>query len=147
MEPDPLVNISEGNSSPTNKKTSDKPSVHKKRPSFSSLQIGNTSTSTASSSSMNIVFCVLCALCFVSSVYQGWRGLVLDERIDILEQELEILKKDAGTYEPQEVLIERLRRQIEEGFHRRISRNTYKVSTDAHIRKTRDAPECVCPAG
>lgn len=73
---------------------------------------------------------------------------MLEGRMDTLEAELEILKKESRSYEPQEVLIERLRRQIEERFHRRVSRETRReYPTDAHIRTTRDAPECICPAG
>lgn len=85
----------------------------------------------------------------MSSVYQGWKGLVLEGRVDSLEAELEVLKQQEAvrSYEPQEVLIERLRRQIEERFHRRVSREARRDFSDSYDRTTRDAPECVCPPG
>lgn len=139
MEPDPLVILPGGNSKKTQK--------HMKRPSFAALQIGSLGSPSANSP-MNLMVCVMCALCVFSSVYSGYRELSLEKRVDRLETELSVLKKSS---EPGEVMVERMRRQIEEGFHRRVSREVAaqrEYLRDAeHVRTTRDAPECLCPAG
>lgn len=130
MEPDP----NKGGCSP--KQT-------KKRPSFSSLQIGVTNSPV--SSPMNLIVCVMCAMCITSSVYSGYKGLILEDRVEILETELNIMKKRDSM--PQGILIDRIRRQIEEGFHRRVNRDLSAVMKEENFRNTRDAPECLCPPG
>lgn len=119
------------------------PKQTKKRPSFSSLQIGVTNP--PHSSPMNLLVCVMCAMCITSSVYSGYKGLILEGKVDLLETELNVLKKRDAI--PQGVLIERIKRQIEEGYHRRVNRDLAAVMKDENFRSTRDAPECLCPPG
>lgn len=145
MEPDPLTNP-EGNSTPIKK------TKLLKRPSFSSLQIGGSVQSyPVNSSIMNFLVCVLCFVCVLSSVYSGYREMKLENRVDLLESELVTLKKSFfRELGPEDVLIERIRRQVEEGFHRRVSREVAAKADfhqEGHVREVRDAPECLCPPG
>lgn len=141
MEPDP-----EGNATP-NKKTK----LHKKRPSFSSLQIGSPGVVyPGNTQAMNVLVCVLCSVCVLSSVYSGYREMKLEGRVDWLENEMVSMKKSfVREVAPGDVLIERIRRQVEEGFHRRVSREVAAKADifGERVRDTRDAPECLCPAG
>lgn len=176
MEPDPLVNSPPlvGKSSPGVKKTNNKStttitntaaSVHqqqqqqqahfgKRRPSFSSLHIGAANSPAASSTFMNLVLCVLCATCLIACVYFGCRELTLEHRLEVLESEVSLLKR-VSLETNGDVLVERLRRQVEQHFQRRVSRELalaqqYTAATlqQAHRRNVRDvAPECVCPPG
>lgn len=146
MEPDPLVNP------PLGGKKSNKSSIqqHVKRPSFSTLHIDSVGP-VRGTSLMNLVFCVMCAMCFSSSVYFGYREMAMEGRLEALELQVGLLKKSAA--EPSDVLVERLRRQVESHVHRRVTREValqaafLTRANEPHTRNVRDAPECVCPPG
>ncbi|GLV41119.1 hypothetical protein CBL_04643, partial [Carabus blaptoides fortunei] len=148
MEPDPLVNspslvakLSPAVKKTNNKSTTTTASVHqqqqaapfgKRRPSFSSLHIGAANSPAGSSTE-----------------------LTLAHRLDALETEVSLLKR--GSLDTNgDVLVERLRRHVEQHFQRRVSRELalaqqYTAATlkqAAHRRNIRDVtPECVCPPG
>lgn len=152
MEPDPLVNLPVGKPSPVAKKTNKSnpnSNVQLKRPSYHNIDVGNSGGGSATF--MNLVFCVLCAMCFSSSVYFGYREMTMEGRLEALEMEMSLLKK--SSIEPGDVLVERIRRQVEEHFQRRVSRDValhtgfLREANEPHTRTAREAPECVCPPG
>uniref|UniRef100_A0A1Y1LW76 Nematode cuticle collagen N-terminal domain-containing protein n=1 Tax=Photinus pyralis TaxID=7054 RepID=A0A1Y1LW76_PHOPY len=102
----------------------------------------------ASSTGPFFVVCVLCSVCVVVSVYSGWREAALENRFNILENRVALLEK--RSLENVNILIERVRKDAEEHFHKRILRQaaaTSSIILGAHKRTTRDVPECICPAG
>lgn len=118
-------------------KKSDKPN---KKDSFKSRQIDGI-TSGASSTGPFLVVCALCSVCVVACVYSCWREAQLENRLNILQERVASLEK--RNFENVNVLVERIRRETEEHFKNRIVREVLV----AHKRTTRDAPECICPAG
>ncbi|KAF5294618.1 hypothetical protein FQR65_LT10724 [Abscondita terminalis] len=96
------------------------------------------------------VLCVLCVVCVVVSVYSGWREAAVENQLNILENRVALLEK--RSLENANVLIERVRKDVEEQFHKRVLRQaaavaaTSSVLLGTHKRSTRDVPECICPA-
>ncbi|KAF2901288.1 hypothetical protein ILUMI_04897 [Ignelater luminosus] len=129
-------------------KKTDKPD--KKGNSFKFTQIDGTKSGASSSitSGPFLVMCVLCVVCVTASVYSGWREAVLENRLNILENRVASMERQS--LENVNVLVERFRREAEEHFKKRVVREvaaTRSMLLGAHKRTTRDAPECICPAG
>ncbi|KAF5278587.1 hypothetical protein FQA39_LY00629 [Lamprigera yunnana] len=106
--------------------------------------------SSASSSGSFFVVCVLCAVCVVVSVYSGWREASIENRLNILENRVAFL--ETRSLDNVNVLIERVRKDVDEQFHKRVLRQAAAVVRGSvllgtHKRTTRDIPECICPAG
>ncbi|KAK4881948.1 hypothetical protein RN001_005267 [Aquatica leii] len=80
----------------------------------------------------------------------GWREAAVENRLNILENRVALLEK--RSLENVNVLIERVRKDAEEQFHKRVLRQasavaaTSSVFLGTHKRTTRDVPECICPA-
>lgn len=98
---------------------------------------------------VNIVICVLCIVSVSSSI---WREYQLKNRVAILEDKVELL--EIKSVDAIESVVERVRRDAVYQLKRRYSRDILAVlgqpgSTDEVplVRATREAPECLCPAG
>lgn len=136
MEPDPLIAPSPG---------PHKQNLNKKETFLKSIQID--SGKSGSNSGLNLVVCVLCVVCVSASVYSGWRESLLENRLNILEDK--VASMEGKTIKNLDVIVERFRREAENRFKQRVTR---EVASDRLIfeglrRTTRDAPECICPAG
>lgn len=81
------------------------------------------------------VACALvCAVCVAFCVYNGWREQELRSRVGRLEDRLRVLEEAApGGWGEVE--------------HRRLRRVAREADEEEEVRATREAPECVCPAG
>lgn len=131
MEPDPLITPLEG---VPNKKTSKKLSMGGK--------YGRQEQSVGSN--FNIVVGVLCAVCCMASVYNSWKDTAMESRLEILEERLAALESDHSRN--MDTFMEKFRREVDVRFKQRVTRETASV-LDSLRRTTRDAPECICPAG
>lgn len=155
MEPDPLIAPSSG----TNKqKTNNKLSFTSSSLSSSSSPSSTSSSSLLTSfmgcnnlkkttSGLNVVVCVLCLVCVTACVYNAFREAILDERLTYLEDRVASIEDK--TMKNLDVIIERFRREAENRFKQRVTR---EVASEHHLimglkRAPRDAPECICPAG
>lgn len=104
-------------------------------------------TKQTSSICLNLVVCVLCLVCVTASVYNGWRDTAMEVRLSILEERLASLEGDS--VKNVDVLVERFRREVDSRFKQRVTREvaSARILSEGFIRTTRDAPECICPAG
>lgn len=132
MEPDPL------NSPPGAKKTNSKPKPDE--------DMDSNRKSKTSSNGLNLVVCVLCLVCASSSVYNGWRESGLEGRLHFLEDRVAELERKS--VDEADVLVERFRREAVEHMRRRSVRDlAAEKQIEDVVRTTREAPECICPAG
>ncbi|KAG5890803.1 hypothetical protein JTB14_026924 [Gonioctena quinquepunctata] len=90
---------------------------------------------------INLVMCVLCIVSVSSSV---WRELDLKTRLTVLEDRVAFLevRSDKGM----DGFVERFRREAVFHLKRRVMRDVGPVRSQEG-RRSRDVPECVCPAG
>ncbi|KAL3277711.1 hypothetical protein HHI36_013054 [Cryptolaemus montrouzieri] len=94
----------------------------------------------------NAVLVMFCVMCISSSVYHGWRQGYLEDRLRKLEDRV-------SSMEPRsfDVMASRIRRETLAQVNRRIRRDSYQMKQGGvfgdFVRPTRDAPECICPAG
>lgn len=159
MEPDPLIARSPGTT--TNKKInnikSTSSSLSSASTSMPSILMGcgrsnnsnnyNNNNNIKSKSGINVVVCVLCLVCVTASVYNVLREAILEERLTFLENKVASLEEK--TMKNLDVIIERFRRDAENRFKQRVTR---EVASEHHLimglkRTPRDAHECICPAG
>ncbi|XP_077287388.1 uncharacterized protein LOC143912087 isoform X2 [Arctopsyche grandis] len=112
-------------------------------------------------SSTSLFLCGLCTFSVVISMYSTYRGDQLEGRVADLESRFANLQ--SSLVEPSEMLMMRLKREVEEKFHRRMTREA--VSTGRRLltreleqeqtnggfaklmRIKRDMSDCSCPAG
>lgn len=95
-------------------------------------------------SCINLVICVLCIVSVSSSI---WREFELNTRLAFLEDRVESLEVNSA--KAVDSLVERIRREAVYHLKRRVTRDLRQpvVPDEVVERATRDAPECVCPAG
>lgn len=112
---------------------------------------------------LNIVLCLLCGISVSFSGYFSYREIRLESRVSQLELELaqKFSRVDSILPSGNEVVIERLRREVEEKYQRRLIR---EISTsrrlpvaeeqpllqdtlNPHERRRRDTADCICRPG
>lgn len=121
----------------------------------------NKHSSGGGSTSTGLFLCGLCTFSMVVSMYTTYRGGLLEGRMADLE--LKFANLQNSVIEPSEVLMMRLKREVEEKFQRRIAREA--VSTGRRLlvaeleqqqadgnlasllRLKRDSKDCMCPPG
>jgi hypothetical protein len=103
---------------------------------------------------MTVLVCALCALSFTASGYFSYRETLLESRLGVLEAQLAGMRATYGGNG--EVVLERLRREVEARFQQRINREMASgrrllmdvaASSMQHARAPRNVPECGCPPG
>lgn len=156
MEPDPLIARSPGTipNKKINSKLTSSSSSSSSSTSMPPILMGcgrsngnNYNNNIKSKSGLNVVVCVLCLVCVTASVYNVLREAILEERLTYLENKVASI--DEKTMKNLDVIIERIRREAENRFKQRVTR---EVASEHHLimglkRTPRDAPECICPAG
>lgn len=103
---------------------------------------------TRSGFGLNLVMCLMCVLCSAASVYVSWREGALQNRLTILEGRVADL--ETKSLDNVDVLVEKIRRETETQFRRRVARDLNGVGRffgQDHGRTAREAPECLCPPG
>lgn len=103
---------------------------------------------------INLVMCVVCIVSVSFTVYSSFQDSDLRSRLSSLERRVAYLEE-----KPQEMNSKsmhrlltslRYRREVVEHLKRRVTRDLAALrqpAEDETIRTTRDAPECICPAG
>jgi hypothetical protein len=126
---------------------------------------------TTTSPSVTVLVCGLCVLSFAASGYFSYRETVLESRLGVLEAQFAAMRSTVGG--SGDVIVERLRREVEARFQQRMNREVAtgrRLLMDAaaassmqapqqqvplsllalqkqHIRAPRDVSECICPPG
>lgn len=110
--------------------------------------------STASSSSVTVLVCALCALSLTASGYFSYRETLLESRLGALETQLAGMRATIGG--GGDVVVERLRREVEARFQQRMRSEVASgrrllmdvaASSMQHARAPREVSECSCPPG
>lgn len=102
---------------------------------------------------LNIVLCLLCGISVSFSVYFFYREIRLESRVYALELELSqrFGRGEAGL--GGDVLIKRLRREVDERFNRKLNRalsggrRLLAEEEEDRGRTTREVPDCICRPG
>ncbi|KAL0275200.1 UNVERIFIED_CONTAM: hypothetical protein PYX00_003134 [Menopon gallinae] len=101
---------------------------------------------------LNIVLCLLCGISVSFSVYFFYREIRLESRVYALELELSqrFGRGEAGL--GSEVLIKRLRREVEERFNQKLNRamsggRRLLAEEEGSGRTAREVPDCICRPG
>jgi hypothetical protein len=104
--------------------------------------------------SVTVFVCALCALSFAASGYFSYRETLVESRLGALEAQLAVMTATFGANG--DIVLERLRREVEARFQQRMSREVASgrrllmdvtASSMQHARAARDVSECVCPPG
>lgn len=137
---------------------------------YATVNVDQFGYTTNQSSSINFFVCVLCVICVTLSVYILYRENLLESRVKYLEDQLQqrILTSSSILSDGKEkennddqVLIQRLRREVESQFQQRVHReiaSSRRMLMEAeqrlHRRIAREAQlpsptaaECACPPG
>lgn len=144
MEPDPLIVRTPGGSN--NKKTTTTSSLLMEYSNRNNEMLKKKNIM-KTTSGLNVVVCVLCLVCITACVYNALKETILEDRLTYLENKVASLEEN--TVKNFDVIIERFRREAENRFKQRFTRD---VANEHHLimglkRTQRDAPECICPAG
>lgn len=115
---------------------------------------------TTSPSVPTVLVCGLCVLSLTATGYFSYRETVLESRLGALEAQFAVMRATFGGGGGGEVVLERLRREVETRFQQRMNREAAigrRLLTEAtassaqlqqqHTRAPRDVSECVCPPG
>jgi hypothetical protein len=112
-------------------------------------------------SGVPVVFvCGLCVLSLTATGYFSYRETVLESRLGALEAQFAVVRATLGGGPSGDVVLERLRREVETQMQHRMNRQTANgrrllmdamvgatVQLPQHTRAPRDVSECVCPPG
>lgn len=95
---------------------------------------------------INLVMCIMCVVSVSSAL---WREFDLNSRLSLLEDRVAYL--EVKSLQNVDNLVERFRREAVYHLKRRVTRDLVGLRQqpvmDDAMRTTRDAPECICPAG
>lgn len=113
-----------------------------------------------SSSVPTVLVCGLCVLSLTATGYFSYRETVLESRLGALEAQFAVMRATFGGGSGGDVVLERLRREVETVFQQRMNREAASgrrllMETagssvqlqQQHTRAPRDVSECVCPPG
>ncbi|KAK6629955.1 hypothetical protein RUM43_003776 [Polyplax serrata] len=109
---------------------------------------------------LNVVLCLLCGISVSFSGYFSYREIRLETRVTQLELELSRKMSQVGSVVSggSDVVIERLRREVEQRYRRRLGRDlmagrrllmaeeadSLQDTLNPHGRRTREASDCIC---
>jgi hypothetical protein len=107
--------------------------------------------------SPSVLVCGLCVLSLTATGYFSYRETVLESRLGALEAQFAVMRATLGGSGGGDVILERLRREVETQFQQRMNREAASgrrllmeaaaSSIQQHTRAPRDVSECVCPPG
>lgn len=151
----------EGDTSPPDNKKSQKQCLIKRSHSLKTSYLNESSRYKDFNTLLNVVLCLLCGISVSFSGYFSYREIKLESRLHALELELaqKFSRGDSILPSENQVLIERLRREVEQRFQQKLSREIassrsllmsgmqQQDSFEAHPRRPRDVSDCICRPG
>lgn len=157
----------EGDTSPPDSKKTQKQCLIKKSHTIKTSYLNSHDSGRCKETILNIVLCVLCTISVGFSAYFSYREMELESRVQALELGLAQKFSKVDSILPSgnnEVLIERLRRDVEQRFNNKLNRvlssgrkllmasladdgTILDGNNEPHPRRPRDIADCVCRPG